>query len=61
MIKTKEKKQTIPTTEKAAEVPQVNLQLEAYYHWQQRGCPINDDLTDWVAVENGKSNAKKKK
>jgi len=60
MMKTKEKKPVVQA-EKAAEVPQVNLQLAAYYHWQQRGCPINDDLTDWVAVENGKRNPRRKK
>jgi hypothetical protein len=60
MIKTKEKKLIIKD-EKVKETPPLNLEVAAYYHWQQRGCPINDGLTDWVAVENGKRNTKKKK
>lgn len=27
------------------------IQQEAYYHWQERGCPVGDELTDWVAAE----------
>lgn len=59
MIKTKEKK-TVTKTEKAEETRPVNLELEAYYHWQERGCPVNDDLTDWLAVEKGRNNGKRK-
>jgi hypothetical protein len=49
MIKTKEKKTV--KEEDAKEMPRPNLELEAYFHWQGRGCPVNDDLTDWLAVE----------
>lgn len=27
------------------------IQKEAYFHWLERGCPIGDELTDWVAAE----------
>lgn len=59
MIKTKEKK-TVMKAEKESATPQTNLQLEAYFHWQERGCPVNDDLTDWLAVEKGRNNGKRK-
>jgi hypothetical protein len=26
-------------------------EVAAYYRWMDRGCPHNDDLTDWVEVE----------
>lgn len=28
-----------------------NLEVAAYYHWLNRGCPHGDSLTDWVEVE----------
>jgi hypothetical protein len=59
MMKTKEKK-TVMKAEKGNETPQTNLQLAAYFHWKERGCPVNDDLTDWLAVEKGMSNGKRK-
>lgn len=27
------------------------LEIAAYYHWQVRGCPWGDPLTDWLAAE----------
>ncbi len=27
------------------------IQQEAYYQWLSRGCPIGDELADWVAAE----------
>lgn len=33
------------------ELSQAELEVAAYYHWINRGCPSNDDLTDWVEVE----------
>lgn len=36
---------------KENEVTSEDIQQEAYYHWQERGCPIGDELTDWVAAE----------
>jgi hypothetical protein len=52
MIKTREKK-TVVKQEKTKEAAQTDLQLAAYFHWRERGCPVNDDLTDWLAVEKG--------
>jgi hypothetical protein len=48
MAKTKEKPATANQTN---EVFQNNLEVAAYYHWINRGCPENDSLTDWVEVE----------
>lgn len=28
-----------------------DLEVAAYYHWLNRGCPTNDDLLDWVEAE----------
>ena len=33
------------------EVPKENLEVAAYYHWQHRGCPNNDEMCDWVEAE----------
>jgi hypothetical protein len=60
MIKTKEKK-TEMKTKKGNELPQTNLQLAAYFHWKERGCPVNDDLTDWLAVKKEETNGKREK
>ncbi len=49
MLKTKEKE---PAVIPKKEIPREYLKVAAYYHWQQRGCPLNDDLKDWVEVEN---------
>lgn len=59
MIKTKEKKPAMKE-EKEEKITPVNLEVAAYYHWQRRGCPVNDDLTDWLAVEKGRNNGKRK-
>ncbi len=29
-----------------------DLEMAAYFHWLGRGCPSDDALTDWIAVEN---------
>jgi hypothetical protein len=50
MLKTKERQAASKTGKK--EVPKEQLEVAAYYHWLERGCPIGDDLTDWVEVEN---------
>lgn len=43
---------TKPKTAKAKEtVSQEELEVAAYYHWMNRGCPKDDSLTDWVEVE----------
>jgi len=49
---------------KAEEKPnRENLEVAAYYHWLNRGCPHGDSLTDWVEVEiqvmKGSKSAKK--
>ena len=31
------------------------VEVAAYYHWQNRGCPVNDELCDWVAAEQNQS------
>lgn len=33
------------------EFPMDYLQKAAYYHWEARGCPQDDPLTDWLVVE----------
>ena len=39
-------------TPKEEEKPvQENIEVAAYYHWLNRGCPHGDSLTDWVEVE----------
>jgi hypothetical protein len=43
------------------EIPKQYLEVAAYYHWQQRGCPLNDDLADWLAVEKEWAASRKKK
>ncbi len=48
MPRTKEKESVKPHQE---EMPHESLETAAYYHWLERGCPIGDDLTDWVEVE----------
>lgn len=32
-------------------VSKEELAVAAYFHWLNRGCPINDDLTDWIEAE----------
>ncbi len=46
-VKEKETLKKEPMGEEAHE----NLEVAAYYHWLERGCPIGDELTDWVEVE----------
>jgi hypothetical protein len=29
-----------------------NMREAAYYNWLNRGCPPNDELCDWVKMEN---------
>ncbi len=33
------------------EVSKKDIEVAAYFHWLERGCPFNDDLTDWVEAE----------
>ncbi|HEV2355630.1 MAG TPA: DUF2934 domain-containing protein, partial [Puia sp.] len=41
-----------PKTAKAKEtVSREELEVAAYYHWLNRGCPTDDSLTDWIEVE----------
>ena len=40
-----------PVRKKENEVRREDIELEAYYHWEQRGCPSDDSLTDWVEAE----------
>lgn len=48
MAKTKEKESQKSHQE---ETNHESLEKAAYYHWMERGCPMGDDLTDWVEVE----------
>jgi len=50
MLKTKERGAAPKAAKK--EIPKDQLEVAAYYHWLERGCPVGDDLTDWVEVEN---------
>lgn len=49
MQKLKEPKKTVRTEE--THITQEQMELDAYYHWLERGCPSDDPLTDWVEVE----------
>ncbi len=33
------------------EVSQQDLESAAYFRWIERGCPLDDSLTDWVEAE----------
>ena len=48
MAKTKEKDAVVKSEK---EVSQEKLEVAAYYHWQNRGCPNNDEMCDWVEAE----------
>jgi hypothetical protein len=48
MVRTKEKP---PKKEHQEGMSRESLEVAAYFHWLERGCPIGDDLTDWVEVE----------
>ena len=32
-------------------VPREMLEEAAYFHWVERGRPLNDELNDWIEVE----------
>ncbi len=42
----------------AKEFSREDLEVAAYYHWQQRGCPENDEMCDWVEAEKGLAGAR---
>ncbi len=48
MAKVKEKESQKKQNE---EVSKDNLEVAAYFRWLERGCPLDDALTDWVEVE----------
>jgi hypothetical protein len=48
MVKTIEKPKSVKTKEPVA---REELEVAAYYHWLERGCPKDDALTDWVEAE----------
>jgi len=39
-----------PEPERGA-APREYLEVAAYYHWKERGCPWGDPLSDWLAAE----------
>ena len=47
MAKTKEKEKK----QHAEETTHESMEVAAYFHWLERGCPMGDELTDWVEVE----------
>lgn len=49
MARTKEKPSAVRYKEN--EIKPEDIQKEAYYQWLSRGCPVGDELTDWVAAE----------
>ena len=53
---TKEKAK-VRETDNTEETP-TYLQVAAYYRWQERDCPVNDDWTDWLAAEQKRNNKK---
>lgn len=60
MVKTIARPKTAKTNEA---VSREELEVAAYYHWQNRGCPNDDPLTDWVEAEdklNHKADSQKK-
>ncbi len=60
MVKTIAKPKSLKAKEA---VSREELEVAAYYHWLNRGCPKDDSLTDWVEVEtemNHKATALKK-
>ena len=32
-------------------IPKENLEVAAYYHWLNRGCPKGGELSDWVEAK----------
>ena len=48
MSKTKEKEAVVKSEVK---VSKEKMEVAAYYHWQNRGCPNNDELCDWAEAE----------
>ena len=49
MQKLKEPKKTAHGEETHA--TQGQIELDAYFHWIERGSPLDDPLTDWVEAE----------
>lgn len=49
MPKVKDKPSAVRLKEN--EITKEAIELEAYYHWLNRGCPIGDEMTDWVEAE----------
>jgi hypothetical protein len=39
-----------------SEVSKEGMEVAAYYRWLNRGCPANDDLSDWVEAEKESGN-----
>ena len=48
-LKEREKEASVMSDERMLSKEQ--LELAAYFHWLDRGCPENDALTDWVEAE----------
>ena len=56
MAKTKVKEEAVKAEK---EVAKETLEVAAYYHWLNRGCPSNDELCDWVEAEKELAGASK--
>ncbi len=48
MAKTKEKNTALNSENDGSKE---KLELAAYFHWQNRGCPNNDEMCDWMEAE----------
>lgn len=48
MVKTLEKKALSGSVKPLSKD---ELEVAAYFHWLNRGCPSNDSLADWIEVE----------
>ncbi len=54
MVATKEKKNIghpLEAARPAAKMTKHDLETAAYFHWLGRGCPSDDSLSDWIAME----------
>lgn len=48
-------------TKRGREVSRKEHEMAAYYHWEKRGCPLNDSMADWLWAEKRKMPTVKKK
>ena len=39
------------TAAPAGPITREELEMTAYFHWLDRGCPFDDPITDWIEAE----------